>query len=203
MCADAGKEFVPIMPRVSVDMPMLDDRSIMVCNVGQAHQYGDRRLYGHHSMNFFNSLTTPRLFQQTMSVELSHDDIWETVQHYDGRLEVLAFGRVELMITKDPSLKEGWLMDHLGKRFQVYRDTEGYRPHNQLVRTCSCSTTCRRWRTWASTRSPWTCAAGIRTWPRLAAKVFHERDLESKAVLKKKCGPITSAHYQQRRALSG
>jgi putative protease len=92
LCADAGKEFVPSCRGCRSTRPLLDDSSVMVCNVGQAHQYSDRRLYGHHSMNFFNSLTIPRLFQQTMSVELSHDDIWETVQHYDGRLEVLAFG---------------------------------------------------------------------------------------------------------------
>ena len=195
LCADAGKEFVPIMPRVSVDAPLLDDSSIMVCNVGQAHQYGDRRLYGHHSMNFFNSLTTPVLFQQTMSVELSHDDIWETVQHYDGRLEVLAFGRVELMITKDPSLKEGWLEDHLGKRFQVYRDTDGfahitnssdlflldYLPEMEDMGIDSFALDLRR-------RHP--------DLAELAAKIYHERDMDSKAVLKKKCGPITSAHYQ-------
>ena len=195
LCADAGKEFVPIMPRVSIDNDRVDDPSVMVCNVGQAHQYSDRRLYGHHSMNFFNSLTIPRLFQQTMSVELSHDDIFETVQHYDGRLEVLAFGRVELMITKDPSLKEGWLEDHLGKRFQVYRDTEGYAhitnssdlflldflPELEDMGIDSFSLDLRR-------RHP--------DLAELAAKVFQERDLDSKAILKKKCGPITSAHYQ-------
>ncbi|HEY3420816.1 MAG TPA: U32 family peptidase [Methanomassiliicoccales archaeon] len=195
MCTDAGQEFVPIMPRVSVEMPLLEDSSIMVCNVGQAHQYGDRRLYGHHSMNFFNSMTIPRLFQQTMSVELSHDDIWETVQHYDGRLEVLAFGRVELMITKDPSLKEGFLMDHLGKRFQVYRDTDGYAhitnssdlflldylQEMEDMGIDSFALDLRR-------RHP--------DLAELAAKVFQGRDLDSKAVLRKKCGPITSAHYQ-------
>jgi U32 family peptidase len=195
MCADAGKEFVPIMPRISVEPEKVDDGSVMVCNVGQAHQYSDRRLYGHHSMNFFNSLTIPRLYQQTMSVEMSHDDIWETVQHYDGRLEVLAFGKVELMITQDPTLKEGYLVDHLGKRFQVYRDTDGYAhisnsadlflldylQEMEDMGIDSFALDLRR-------RHP--------DLAELAAKVFQERDLESKALLKKKCGPITSAHYQ-------
>lgn len=195
MCADAGREFVPIMPRVSIDGERVDDASVMVCNVGQARQYGDRRLYGHHSMNFFNSLTIPRLFQQTMSVELSHDDIWETVQHYDGRLEVLAFGRVELMITKDPSLKEGWLVDQLGKRFQVYRDTEGYAHISN-----SSDLFLLDYLTEMEDMGIDSFALDLRRrhpdLAELAAKVYRERDLDSKAVLKKKCGPITSAHYQ-------
>jgi putative protease len=195
LCVDAGKEFVPILPRVSVDIPPVDDASVMVCNVGQAHQYMDRRLYGHHSMNFFNSLTIPRLYQQTMSVELSHDDILETVQHYDGRLEVLAFGKVELMVTKDTSIKEGWLMDHLEKRFQIYRDLEGYThilnssdlflldflPELEDMGVDSFGLDLRR-------RHP--------DLAEMAAKVYYDRDLDSKAALKKKCGPITSAHYQ-------
>lgn len=195
LCNDAGKEFVPIMPRISVEMPKVDDGSVMVCNVGQAHQYSDRRLYGHHSMNFFNSLTIPRMFQQTMSVELSHDDVWETVQHYDGRLEVLAFGKVELMVTKDPTLPEGWLVDQLGKRFQVYRDLDGFAhisnssdlflldflPELEDMGIDSFALDLRR-------RHP--------DLAELAAKVYQERDLDSKAILKKKCGPITSAHYQ-------
>ncbi len=117
------------------------------------------------------------------------------MQHYYGWLEVLAFGRVELMITKDPSLKEGWLVDQLGKRFQIYRDTEGYAHISN-----SSDLFLLDYLTEMEDMGIDSFALDLRRrhpdLAELAAKVYRERDLDSKAVLKKKCGPITSAHYQ-------
>ena len=98
----------------------------MVNSPGQSWKYEGRRLYGSYFMNLFNSLCLPELYQYTVSVELSHQDIADLASHYRGRLEVLVFGRVELMVTRDPSLSEGILIDERGARFPVFRDPSGY-----------------------------------------------------------------------------
>ncbi|WP_019176882.1 U32 family peptidase [Methanomassiliicoccus luminyensis] len=124
---DASKvECVLMMPRVTPEVPEAEASSIMVNSVGQYQNYKDRRLYGSYFMNLFNSLAMPDLYQYTLSVELSREEMRELCSHYRGRLEALVFGRIELMVTRDPSLNEGTLIDERGKRFPVSRDRCGY-----------------------------------------------------------------------------
>ncbi|MBM4237504.1 MAG: U32 family peptidase, partial [Euryarchaeota archaeon] len=121
LCESAGVEAVLMLPRFTPTVPEASSKAIMVCTLGQIHKYANRRLYGHYSLNFFNSLTLPNLHQYVLSVELSREDVRGVLDHYGGRLEIMAFGRIELMITKDPTIAEGLLRDERGKRFQVYR----------------------------------------------------------------------------------
>jgi len=194
MCKKKGTECVLMLPRLSFDMPDLDVESMMINSVDQFEKYADKKLYGHYSMNFFNSLTMPELFQYTLSVELSRDDICEIASHYSGRLETLVFGRIELMVTREPSLNEGMLIDQKRKRFPFYRDQFSYvhilnssdlflldfLDELEGVGIDSLGIDLRR-------RDRELCET--------VAKTFYERDLTKKQGIKKKCGSITSGHY--------
>lgn len=79
-CERSGVEFVLMMPRFSPHIPDTEEEALMVSALGQVERYCERRLYGHHSLNMFNSHTIPELYQQALSVELSRSDI-ETSFH--------------------------------------------------------------------------------------------------------------------------
>jgi putative protease len=196
LCEKAQKECVLILPRLSFVLPKIDAESLMVSSVDQFEKYADRKLYGHYSMNFFNSFTVPDLFQHTLSVELSRNDIKEIAGHYSGRIEVMAFGRIELMVSRDPSLDEGTLIDEKKKRFPVYRDRFGYihiLNSSDLFLLDYLD----------DLESMGIDSFGIDLRRRdselseIVAKAFHKRDISKKPIIKKKCGSITARHYAE------
>lgn len=194
ICRDHGLEFVPLLPRVSPEVPQIDSDRLMINTLGQYQSYKDRKLFGHYSLNFFNIFTTPELFQYTLSVELSKKEIEEICSHYRGRVEVLAFGRIELMVTRDPTLPEGVLTDKGGRKFSVYRDNYGYAhilncadlllldylDELAFIGVDSLGLDLRR-------RNPSLC--------RLVAKAFKECDPGMKSAIKRRCGKITSGRF--------
>jgi len=195
VCAKSDAEFVTLLPRFSPDIPSVGNGPVMACTVGQAFKYRDQKVYTHYCMNHFNSATVPKVFQQTLSVELSGADINDICEGTDDRLEVLAYGRVELMVSKDPCLQEGFLLDERKKRFQVYRDAHG------LVHILNSSVTFLLDHL-DELQGMGVDSFGIdvrRHHPDLAqlvGEVFANRDMENKAVLRKKCGAFTAAHFQ-------
>lgn len=195
VCTKAGKEFVTLLPRISPDIPNVGSGPVMACTVGQAYKYREQKVYTHYCMNHFNALTVPKTFQHTLSVELSAADIADVCDRTEDRLEVLAYGRVELMVSKDPCLHEGFLLDERKKRFQVYRDQHG------LVHILNSSVT------FLLDHLDELERMGIDSFgidvrrhhpdlAKLVGEVFANRDMDSKAVLRKKCGAFTAAHYQ-------
>ena len=194
MCRAHDVEFVPMLPRVTPDIPGIESDRLMVCNLDQAHRYSDRRLYGHYSLNFFNSQTIPNLYQSTVSVELSRREIGDIAIHYEGRLEVMVFGRVELMVTKDPTINTGTLEDPKGLRFPVYRDAFGY------AHILNCSELLLL-EFLDEIEAMGIDSVGIdlrRKNPDLAllvAKAFKERDVRKKSAIRRKCGAITTGHF--------
>ena len=194
LCEGSAVEFVPMLPRVAPCIPDSSSPELMVCNVDQAEKFRERKLYGHYSMNMFNSRAVPKLHQHMLSVELSHREISEVASHFPGRLEVLVFGRVELMVTKDPTIRQGTLVDPQGMRFPVYRDATGYAHvlnssdlflleflgEIERMGIESVGIDLRR-------KSP--DLAGM------VAKAFHDRDISKKSAIKRKCGSITTGHF--------
>lgn len=73
-------------------------------------------------MNIFNSRSDYPFYQVTLSPELSKHEISAIAAQYSGRIEVMAFGRTELMCTRDPGIQNGMIEDEKGYRFPVYRD---------------------------------------------------------------------------------
>ena len=196
LCERAGIECVLKLPQLTFSRLDTDAESLMICSIDQFEKYSSRRLYGHYSMNFFNSLTIPELFQYTLSAELSREDIMLIASHYSGRLEIMVFGRIELMISRDDSLGEGILVDQKRFKFPVYRDRLGYTHisnssdlflldymydlENMGIDSFGVD---------LRTREP--------ELSEIVAKAFRERDLGMKATIKKKCGSITARHYKQ------
>ncbi|OPY32017.1 MAG: Peptidase family U32 [Methanomassiliicoccales archaeon PtaU1.Bin124] len=195
ICTEAGVEFVTLLPRFSPEIPEVGEGAVMACTVGQMHHYQKNKVYTYYSLNRFNSLTGPKAYQHTLSVELSANDIDDVCSRTSDRLEVLSYGRVELMVSKDPCLIEGFLLDERGKRFQVYRDSHG------LVHILNSSVTFLLDHL-EEMEEMGVDSFGIdvrRHHPDLAklvAEVYAGRDLNNKAALRKKCGAFTAAHFQ-------
>ncbi|NLK25035.1 MAG: peptidase [Euryarchaeota archaeon] len=194
MCEAAGKEFVLALPRITPKIPKVDAPAVLVHSPGQALRYRDRRTYGSYSLNLFNSLTVPPLDQYAVSVELSRKDLADLTAHDLRALEVPVFGRIELMVTRDPSLEEGMLKDGRGKCFPVVRDSYGW-AHilnsadlflldflDELDRMGIDS-----YGLDLRGRPPELCA--------MVAKAFRQRDLGMKNRIKRRCGAITAGHY--------
>jgi putative protease len=190
----AGVEFIVLMPRVSAKIPEIKAPQLMVCNVDQAHRYDAMRLFGHYSMNVLNSYCQPELFQSTLSLELSRQEIHELAARFAGRIEIMAFGRMELMVIKDAAIADGRLIDEAGRRFPVYQDSFGYShilnnadlflleymSEFERIGIDSIGLDLRR-------KNP-----DLAT---IVAKAFKERDESKKSIIKRKCGAITHGHF--------
>ncbi|MCL2032595.1 MAG: U32 family peptidase [Methanomassiliicoccaceae archaeon] len=126
VCEKKGAEFVVNLPRFR---PLMDldasGHDVVVNTPDQFRHYHSSKVYGSYHMNMFNSSFPPRMHQTTLSVELSKSMIQDAAGHYPGRIEVMVFGRTELMCTRDPGLAAGTLADELGHEFPVYRDGFG------------------------------------------------------------------------------
>ncbi len=194
LCEKAEVEFVPILPRVSPEIPVVEEPALMTCSVDQAAKYSDRKIYGHYSMNHFNSMTIPPLYQSTASVELNRDELRQLRSHYPGRLEVMVFGRIKLMVTKDPSIVQGMLTDERGASFPVYRDRYGYAHILNSTELCLLDFL-------EELDEMGIDSIGIDLRRKsgdlaiLAAKAFADRDIGRKSAIRRKVGSITAGHY--------
>ncbi|MDY5871711.1 MAG: U32 family peptidase [Candidatus Methanomethylophilaceae archaeon] len=128
MKACGDKEFVYYLPRFTAKEPDVPkDVPVMVHNVGQFNRYNDgRRVYCSYICNMMNSNFPLDAYQTTLSVELSRREIREMAPRFGGRLEMMAFGRTELMYSRDPNMPSGTITDEKGFSFPVYRDTDGF-----------------------------------------------------------------------------
>jgi len=124
ICASAGIEMVTILPRFSVS-DIKTDGPVMVNNVGQMNS-ASGTVYGSHHMNMFNSSFPGKVHQMTISEELSRSEIDKVLKAYDGRIEVMIFGRTELMFTRDPEMENGTLRDEKEYVFPVYKTSDGW-----------------------------------------------------------------------------
>jgi len=121
-------ECVALLPRFdALDEFAFTDRPVMVNNPGQYRACkGSPRIYGSNLLNMFNSSFPMNLYQTTLSVELSRNEVSNLMAYYPGRTEVMAFGRTELMYTRDPAMENGSLTDETGATFPVYKDSRGF-----------------------------------------------------------------------------
>jgi putative protease len=127
ICNTAGAEFVTLLPRFDSSDRVSGSKSVMVNSVGQ--YYANRnaeRVYGSPFLNMFNSHFPSVLYQTVLSMELSRSEIKTIAECYGGRLEVMVFGRQELMITRDPDMGNGILIDEKDYEFPVYKDGTGF-----------------------------------------------------------------------------
>lgn len=125
-CAAAGRELVTILPRFDARDECRTEGPVMVSNPSQLRTHAGHRIYVASSMNAFNSLFPSDVYQTTLSVELSRNEVSDLAARYPARTEVMGFGRVELMYTRDPGIRPGSIRDETGASFPVYRDPRGF-----------------------------------------------------------------------------
>ena len=126
ICDNAGVEIVTHIPRLTPTQRIeTGGRPIMINTPGQYIPKEGDRVYASQFMNMFNSYMRAPFYQTTLSPELSNEEIRNIAQHYPGRLEVMVFGRQELMCTRDPAMHNGILVDEKSFRFPVYKDVHG------------------------------------------------------------------------------
>lgn len=125
ICKNTKIEFVQMLPRFD-PTDIAADSPVMVNTIGQ--MYANRsssRIYGSYNMNMFNSFYPNMMYQTTLSVELNKGEIREITKSYAGRLEVMVFGRQELLVTRDPKMVNGTLEDEKEFKFPIYKDSHG------------------------------------------------------------------------------
>ncbi len=193
-CRSSAVECVVSFPRVTPQLPAVPEAPLMVHSPGQALAFPERALYGSYFMNAFNSLMQPPLFQTTLSVELSREEVQDLARHYPGRIEVMVFGRLELMVTRDPTLPEGTLIDERGARFPVARDHFGYAHILNSADLFLLDFLGDLDRMGVDSRG-----IDLRNRPpelcSMVAKAFARRDLRQKERIKRRVGGITAGHY--------
>ena len=127
MCSAKGVEFVDLLPRFDALDKLSSDGSVMVNGPGQYRLCrGSKRIYASSVFNCYNSWFPLDVYQTTLSVELSRNEVSDLIAHCPGRFEVMAFGRTELMYTRDPGLASGAIKDEKEASFPVYRDKRGF-----------------------------------------------------------------------------
>ncbi len=126
LCQGRGIEFVKVLPRLSLEEAASEHDRVMVNTVDQYEANQARTVYGSYHMNVFNSYTRPSMHQSTLSPELDQEELLQVLSRTEGRCEVMVFGRLELMLSRDPTLPEGTLVDDRGVRYPVHRDPEGF-----------------------------------------------------------------------------
>lgn len=127
ICRNSSVECVTLLPRFDPEDRFVDlEHPVMVNNPGQYRACrGAPRIYGSSVLNAFNSSFPLDLYQTTLSVELSRNEVSDLISHYPVRAEVMAFGRTELMLSRDPSMGNGSLVDEKEASFPVYTDRQG------------------------------------------------------------------------------
>jgi len=196
LCEAEGKEFVKMLPRLSLEEKGSDHRRVMVNTVDQYELDKGRVTYGSYHMNVFNSYTLPKMHQSTLSPELNQEELLNVLSRTEGRCEVMTFGRLELMLSRDPTLPEGTLVDDRGVRYPVHRDPQGF------VHILH-STDLLLLEKVPELRAMGVDSLGIdvrRRHPDLAAfvgKSFKDLDLASLEELRRKCGRSSLGHYRK------
>lgn len=125
MCRKANVECVTNIPRFLPSEDVPDHESLMIHSPGQIEIPEKTKIYGSYHTNMFNSVYRDRFYQTTLSVELSKNEIETIAGRYPGRLEMMVFGRIELMCTRDPGMENGILIDEKEFEFPVYGDDYG------------------------------------------------------------------------------
>jgi putative protease len=195
VCEKNGVEFVVNLPRF---LPLMNidraDPGVMVNTPDQLHRFKDRKEYGSYHINMFNSSFPHTMCQTTLSAELSKSEIRNIAEHYGGALEVMVFGRTELMCTRDTGLASGMLRDELEHDFPVYRDNFG------LAHILNSSDLLLlQYLNELGSMGIDSFGIDLRKRPASLAKIvveaYRNRDVNKKGIIAEMCGSINYGHY--------
>lgn len=126
-CVARNVECVDLLPRFDPLDEIVPEGPVMVNSPGQYRLCrGASRIYASSVFNCYNSWFPLDVYQTTLSVELSRNEVSDLIAHRQGRAEVMVFGRTELMYSRDPGIASGAIVDEKEAAFPVYRDKRGY-----------------------------------------------------------------------------
>ena len=194
LCEEKNVEFVTNLPRFHPVGKLKVTGSAMVNDPGQYKLYGSEKVYGSHHMNMFNSDFPDMMYQTTLSAEMSKNEIMGVLRHYPGRVEIMTFGRTEIMCTRDPNLGSGTLIDEGEREFPVYKDVFGLShilnssdllllPHLDELKHMGADS----------------FGIDVRKRPpklaEIVAKAYRDTDLGMKGRITEMCGAINYGHY--------
>jgi putative protease len=193
ICEKNNIEMVTILPRFFSPFDIHVPGNAMIHNPGQMGAAEHSKIFGSYHINMFNSMF-PVLDQTTLSVELSKREIKDICDRYKGRLEQMVFGRIELMVTRDPEMRSGVLTDEKGYEFPVYRDEHGLShilnsadlvllDHIEELSSMGIDSLGIDVR-----KRPSEVASKV-------AKAFYDRDVTKKVEIATLCGNVTQGHY--------
>ena len=196
ICRENGTEFVALAPRFSPLGRMEFDGPVMINTPGQFRPAEGQDIYASYLMNVFNSRCEYPFHQVTLSTELSKHEIATIASQYPGRIEVMGFGRTELMCTRDPSLENGIIEDEKGYRFPVYRDSGG------TARILNSSDLCLlQYLQQLGKQGVDSVGIDVRKRPeaiaKVVAKAFAENDVSAKDRVAEICGGLNTGAYNR------
>lgn len=95
---------MPDILRDDMEFKLPDADCVMITHFGQKKMCGGKKLYGDFRLNVFNSYTADfysDMERITLSPELNIHELKELTEHSSADFEVIAYGRLPLMITQN------------------------------------------------------------------------------------------------------
>ena len=144
----------------------------------------------------FNSFYPDTIYQIALSPELNRGEIIHIAEYYPGRLELMVFGRQELMVTRDPGMSNGMLEDQKEYKFPIYESSDGtFRILN------SADLILFDYLDELQGMGVNSFGIDLRKRPRplaeIVSKTFAERDGKKKKKIVEMCGSVTTGHYNR------
>ncbi len=136
-CEKGTEQDICVLPPMTKEGETLNLQGaarVMVQNIGQIPAAKGRLLCGGERLNVTNHLTANALFNQgfrraTLSPELNLKELRQIIAHVDGPTEVLAYGRIPLMVMENCVIKSAHhctkgagnyaLLDRMGEQFPL------------------------------------------------------------------------------------
>ncbi len=196
-CDAAGVECVTNLPRITVDdLAPGDGRPVMVHGPGQYQANRANTVYGSYFCNAFNPWFPLPVKQVTASVELSKGELRGLLASYRGNMEVMAFGRIELAVTRDPGMTSRTVTDEKDYTFPIYRDEFGL---SHILNSADLVLLDRLGEIDAMGAD--SIGIDLRRRPASLAKIvapaYADRDVSKKPKITEMCGASTNGHYMR------
>lgn len=121
------------VPYVNANFKEINESEILAGNYGALHKYKDKDIVCDYSFNAINSLAIYKLHQRgarfvTLSFETSYQDLKDILENYkygDANLEMIIYGKQNLMTTKYCPLKRYGQCGECNKHHYSLNDDKG------------------------------------------------------------------------------
>lgn len=121
---------LPELPREGEKLNLSAARRVMIHHIGQLREAEGKEILGGHRLNVYNRMTAMQLAEMgigslTVSPELNLKEIAQLTQHCSVPLEVIAYGRIALMLTENCVIKSAHKCSCKNSEYAL-RDRKGF-----------------------------------------------------------------------------